>query len=87
MHEATLVADLIRKVVAVARDEGGGRVVAVSVRLGALSHLSPEHLREHVAMAAAGTVAEGARLDITCGDDPADAGAQDIVLIAVEIEQ
>ena len=44
----------------VAAEEGGSHVTRIRVRLGALSHFTPEHFREHFDDAAAGTLAEGA---------------------------
>jgi hydrogenase nickel incorporation protein HypA/HybF len=86
MHEASLVRDLIRKITAVAQTRGTGRVIGVRVRLGALSHISPEHFREHFTHGAHGTVAEGARLEIetmTATDDPL---AQEVILDSIEVE-
>ena len=42
--------------------EGGRRVTRIRVRLGALSHFTPEHFREHFEDAARGTLAEGAEV-------------------------
>jgi hydrogenase nickel incorporation protein HypA/HybF len=84
-HELSLMADMMRKVQGVARAENADRVVAVSVRLGALAHISPDHLREHFAAAARGTVAEGARVDVEVNEDVDDPHAQEIVLLSVEV--
>ena len=86
MHEASLMAGLMRRIDEVALADGAKRVLAVSVRLGALSHLSAEHFAGHFVEAARGTVAEDARLDITVADDPHDPHAQDILLETVEVE-
>jgi hydrogenase nickel incorporation protein HypA/HybF len=86
MHEFSLINDLIRKIDAIARDQGARRVVGVKVRLGALSHISPNHFREHFEAAAAGTIAEAARLDIETLPDERDPHAQDILLDSVEVE-
>ena len=50
----------------------------VSVRLGALSHFTPEHFREHFDDAARGTVAEGAAVDAVVDTDPAGPRAGDV---------
>jgi hydrogenase nickel incorporation protein HypA/HybF len=50
----------MRKIDAIAREQGARRVVGVKVRLGALSHISPAHRREHFEAAATGTIAEAA---------------------------
>ena len=47
MHEHGLMNDLMRRIARAAEADGGERVVAVSVWLGALSHMTPEHFREH----------------------------------------
>jgi hydrogenase nickel incorporation protein HypA/HybF len=84
-HELSLMADMLRKVQAVAHAEGADHVVSVSVRLGALAHISPTHLREHFEAAAQGTVAEGARVDVEVNEDVDDPQAQEIVLLSVEV--
>jgi hydrogenase nickel incorporation protein HypA/HybF len=86
MHEMSLMADLMRKVESVARREGG-RVVRVKVIVGALCHCSAEHFREHFEHAAAGTLAEGAALEVEQRDDPTDAHAQDVLLESVEVAE
>ena len=86
MHEHHLMNDLMRRIGRAAEAHGGERVVAVSVWLGALSHMSPEHFREHFIRASAGSVAEGARLDIAASDDIHDSAAADVLLRGIEIE-
>ncbi len=86
MHEASLISGLMRRIDAVARADGARRVVGISVWIGALCHLSAEHFTEHFEHASNGTIAEGARLDVTVSDDTHDTNAQDIVLRHVEVE-
>ena len=86
MHEASLMAGLMRQIDEVARRQNATQVVAVSVWLGALSHMSADHFAEHFALAAKGTVAEGARLDATVSDDLEHPHAQDLVLESIEVE-
>lgn len=86
MHEASLMAGLLRRIDEVARAEKARRVVGVSVWLGALSHMSEAHFAEHFEAAAAGTLAEGARLDLTVSADTGHENAQDLVLERVEVE-
>lgn len=86
MHESALMRDLLRRIDGIARAEHARRVTAATVRLGALSPLSPEHLAEHFAHASAGTIAEGARLTITVSGDMEDADAQAVLLESVELE-
>ncbi|MBS0517960.1 MAG: hydrogenase maturation nickel metallochaperone HypA [Proteobacteria bacterium] len=86
MHEASLIAGLMRRVEEISRRENATRVVAVSVWLGALSHMSADHFAEHFTEAAKGTLAEGAQLHTTVSDDVEHPHAQDLVLESVEVE-
>ncbi len=86
MHEASLINALMRRVTDVAAEQGGTRVVGLDVWLGALSHFSPEHFREHFEEASRGTLAEGADLRMTLSDDIAHRDAQSVVLESVEVE-
>jgi len=86
MHEFSLINDLMRKIESITREHGGRKIVSIKVSLGALSHISPEHFREHFIQAAARTVAAGTRLDIEQRKDETDPHAQDILLESVEVE-
>jgi hydrogenase nickel incorporation protein HypA/HybF len=57
------------------------------VKLGALSHFSPDHFREHFEQASRGTVAEGASLEIELLTDISDPRAQDVIVESVDIEE
>jgi hydrogenase nickel incorporation protein HypA/HybF len=85
MHESTLMRSLIGQVGQIAQAQGAERVVGVTLSVGALTGLSPAHLREHFHLAAAGTVAADARVTITVSADPGDPQAQAIRLTGVEI--
>lgn len=85
MHERALMDDLVRKVLAVAEAERAARVVRIRVRLGALSHFTPEHFREHWVDASSGTLAEGAEVDATLDTELAGEAAQGVVLESVEV--
>jgi hydrogenase nickel incorporation protein HypA/HybF len=78
--------DLMRKIVSVAHENGGVRVVRVTVRLGALSHFTPEHFREHFVDASRGTLAEGAEVEAVLEDDLHAPNADGVVLESVELE-
>ena len=86
MHERALMDDLMRKVVEVAGENNAVRVTRVTVRLGALSHFTPEHFREHFVDASRGTVAEGAEVVAVIDDDIHSADAAGVVLESVEVE-
>jgi hydrogenase nickel incorporation protein HypA/HybF len=86
MHETGIVRDLVRRLEQAAREAGAERVSGVSVWLGALSHFSPGHFREHFDDEARGTIAEGASLDIETSDDPTHPDAQNVMLRSVDLE-
>ncbi len=86
MHEKALMDDLIRKIESQARADGALRVTAVRVRLGALSHFTPAHFREHFEDASRGTVAAGADVEAELRTDPTEAEAQGVVLESIDIE-
>jgi hydrogenase nickel incorporation protein HypA/HybF len=77
--------DLVRKVVAVAESESATSVTRIRVRLGALSHFTPEHFVEHWIEASRGTVAEGAVVDAGVGESLDGVAAQGVVLESVEV--
>ncbi|MFN0123187.1 MAG: hydrogenase/urease maturation nickel metallochaperone HypA [Blastocatellia bacterium] len=86
MHELSLIADLLRKIEAISREQGSRRVTGVKVRIGALAHISADHFRDHFTHAVHGTVAEGAWLETETLTDIADPHAQEILLDSVEVE-
>ena len=86
MHEAGLMKGLMRRVEEIAAAQEAKRVTGVSVWLGALSHMSPEHFAEHFEEAATGTIAEGAQLNATPSNDLDHPNAQDILLESIEVE-
>lgn len=86
MHEMSLMNDLMRKIAAAAGGDGC-RVTRVRVQLGALCNCSADHFREHFEHAAAGTVAQGAALEIVLGRDPAAPHAQDVLLESIEVSE
>jgi hydrogenase nickel incorporation protein HypA/HybF len=77
--------DLVRKVLAVAEAERASSVTRIRVRLGALSHFTPEHFVEHWVDATQGTLAEDAEVQATMDDDLAGEAAQGVVLESVEV--
>ncbi len=87
MHEFTLMADLLKKIENIAKENDSDRVLSVRVKLGALSHISADHFREHFEHAIRGTVAEGAKLDVEELTDESSPDAGDIMLDSVEVAQ
>ena len=85
MHEASLMSGLVAQIERAARDHDASKVVGVDIWLGALSHMSPDHLSEHFGEAVRGTLAEGAELVIEQSEDIHHAQAQEVVLKGVEV--
>jgi hydrogenase nickel incorporation protein HypA/HybF len=62
MHELAICQALIEQVQRVARDNAARRIVSITVSVGPLSGVEPQLLEHAYPLAAAGTVAEEARL-------------------------
>ena len=87
MHEFTLLKGLLSKIEAIAEENNSDKILGVTVKLGALSHVSPDHFREHFYQAVVGTAAEGAKLTVRALTDMSDPDAQQIILESVEVSQ
>ena len=87
MHELSLISDLLNKMESVVKGINAKRITGVKVRIGALSHISAEHFREHFIERTKGTLAEGAGVDIEQSRDITDPQAQDILLVSVDVEE
>ncbi len=85
MHEFSIIKDLIRKISTIAHEQHARKVLGVTIKLGVLSCISPDHFREHFALAACGTVAEGAQLTIIIITDPTDPQSQAVLLESIEV--
>jgi len=85
MHEFSLVSSLFNKIDELAKQHQATSVDRVTVRLGALSHISKDHFTEHFVQGAQGTVAEGAQLEVKVSADETADDAQDILLESVEL--
>lgn len=86
MHEFSLMANLLSRIDELVREQRAAKVVGVTVRLGALAHMSPDHFRGHFIDGAKGTIVEGAHLDIVASGDTSDPNAQDILLESIKVE-
>ena len=62
MHEAGLIRNLVEKIQTIVTQEQAQSVTHVRVWLGALSHISADHFREHFEAETGGTIAAGDRL-------------------------
>jgi hydrogenase nickel incorporation protein HypA/HybF len=87
MHETALVRDVVRRINDLARATNARRVTRAKIWLGAFSHLSAEHFREHFAVEAEDTLAAGAALDIEMSQDPEDPHAQHVRLKSVDLDE
>ena len=86
MHERAVMDDVVREIEEVGRAGGAVRVTRVVVRLGALSHFTPEHFREHFEDASRDTIAEGAVVEAVLESDLSDPRAAGVLLESVEVE-
>jgi len=86
VHEMAVMTDLMRTIESQARAEDARRVTRIRVRLGALSHFSPAHFREHFEDASRGTLAEGAEVIAEVRVDPTEPEAQGVVLESIDVE-
>ena len=86
MHDRAVMRDLVAHIEQTAHAAGAARVTKIEVQLGALSHFTPAHFREHFEDASRGTVAEGADVVAELDDDVRAERARDAVLTSVEVE-
>lgn len=87
MHEAGMIRDLLAKIEELAARESSKQITGVTVWLGALSHISAEHFREHFENETTGSIAENAKLDIEVSDDIHHPQAQAILLRSIDIAE
>ena len=85
MHEQATIRDLVATVLHVAGENDATRVVRIKVKLGALSHFTPEHFEEHWQDATGGTIAEGCKVEAELSEDLTDLNAHGVILEDVEI--
>ena len=86
MHETSLMNNLMRQIKLLATENDAKRVSGIKVKLGALTHFSKDHFKEHFEIAAKGSIAEGADLEVELLSDENDPNAQDIFLDEMEID-
>jgi Zn finger protein HypA/HybF involved in hydrogenase expression len=87
VHETGLVRRLVEAARRIAAAEGGGHILEVAVKVGALTGISAAHLRDHWVEEVRGTPLEGAELKVACSDDPTDADADGVILESVQLRQ
>lgn len=87
MHEHSLSNDLFEKIESIVSEQQAKYATKVTVKLGAFSHISAEHFREHFDQKKPGTVAENAELVVCKSEDQTDPMAQEMILESIEVEQ
>ena len=87
MHETALVRDVVRRIEDLAQATRARRITGAKIWLGALSHLSGEHFREHYALEAQGSIAAGAILTIEASSDLDHPHAQHVRLESVDFDE
>lgn len=87
MHEFSLMKDLLKKIEQIAQENQPNQLQSVTVVLGALSHISAPHFREHFQQAVAGSDLESVGLEIECDADIHSPTAQDILLKSVDLAE
>lgn len=85
MHEKSVMDHLMKKIFALAKEEKATKIVKVCVKLGALSHMSKEHFKEHFDIAAKGTIAQNAEIDAEESSDINDPNAALIMLKSIDV--
>ncbi len=85
MHEMSVMNALMNKICQLAQEQKARRVVRVRVVLGALSHMSKGHFKEHFEIASKGTLAEGAHIDAEESEDVTDPNALHVVLKSIDV--
>ena len=83
MHESRLVTDILSTVERVADANNAGKVEVIRIEIGALSHVTPDGFSGHFDLVSRGTVADGARLDITKSEDLDAPDALDVRLVSI----
>lgn len=86
MHEKSLMDDLIKKILLLARQERASKVTKVTVKLGALSHMSKEHFKEHFDVASQGTIAQDAEIEAEESQDIHDPHAMSVILKKIDVQ-
>lgn len=85
MHEFSLMADLVKKINKISTEQNAEKVIKINIKLGALSHISADHFKEHFVHVSKGTNFENAELEIEEASDVNASDAQDILLESIEV--
>lgn len=78
--------NLMKKIFLLADQAGATKITKVTVKLGALSHMSKEHFKEHFDIAAKGTIAEDAKIEAEESHDIHDPHATSVLLRDIDVQ-
>lgn len=87
MHEKSVMDQLMKKIFSLANEQNAKQVTKVSIWLGALSHMSKGHFKEHFNISSAGTIAENATIEAEESNDLNHPDAMSVVLKSIDIAQ
>lgn len=82
MHDRSIMDSLIRKVEALARENGALKVTLIRVELGTMAHMDERHFLEHWEESSRGTIADGAGVEVRASAQPFG-----VFLVDVELER
>ncbi|MGZ3775659.1 MAG: hydrogenase maturation nickel metallochaperone HypA/HybF [Pseudobdellovibrionaceae bacterium] len=85
MHETGLLKNMLKTISDLAERENAKQVASITIQIGALAQISPEHLQEHFDIESKGSIAEGADLIVEVSDNVIDPHAQEIILKNIEV--
>lgn len=85
MHEKSLIRDLLNQIEMLTGPERTPPVVKITIQIGALAGISPDHFRYHFERESAGTIAEHAELQINYIEDTTDPRAPYVHLKSLEV--
>lgn len=85
MHESRLVADLVNRIEEEVARSGASRVLGARLQIGALSHVTPESLREHLVLAIGESAIGVPIFEITKMTDTSDPTALDVRLVSISV--
>ncbi len=86
MHESRLVADLVNRIEEELTRSGARRVTGVRIEIGALSHVTPRSLREHMELAVGESAIGVPTFEITKTTDTSEPTALDVRLVSISVE-
>ena len=87
MHESGLTRALVAQIEDIARAQRAGKIRTIRVWLGALSHMTESHFLDHFRIESAGSLAEGAQVEVELSADPYDPNAQGVLLRSIDVEE